>query len=306
LKASAKKASSNKSSTETGEACSLTQVQTFTGSYMAEGEELQSFTAVDVDECRQHCSSMASCVSAYIDSNDMKCMLSNAEPIPLMYRRYGKLPEQEKPEDKHAFIFVARAASHGVYEDQPYAHCENQETGPNGASKALKTSSKMSSKTSSSSKKAAPYTVGEPALYQTSYKGTKCSKKNIVKGPTEFKIGVCQTGDLSGIGADAKSAMFYYEIGSNGGVMSARKFVSKTDCTGDSMMVAITAGCSTVTGQAVEWSYEQHTYDDDDDDSKSSKQVTKKTATAKTANSKSSLKSSSAKSSSKKASKPSK
>ena len=187
-------------------------------------------------------------------------------------------------------------------------HCQPQtESSSKSSSKSsLKTSSSKSSsaKTTTSSKKAAPYTVGEPALYQTSYKGSKCSKKNIVKGPTEFKVGVCQTGDLSGIGADAKSAMFYYEIGSNGGVMSARKFVSKTDCTGDSMMVAITAGCSTVTGQAVEWSYEQHTYDDDDD-SKSSKQVTKKTATAKTAK-KSSLKSSSAKSSSKKASKPSK
>jgi len=56
--------------------------------------------------------------------------------------------------------------------------------------------------------------------------------------------------------------------------------------------VAITAGCSTVTGQAVEWSYEQHTYDDDDD-SKSSTQATTKTTT-KAATSKASAKKASA------------
>jgi hypothetical protein len=145
--------------------------------------------------------------------------------------------------------------------------------------------------------------VGEPALYLTTYKGSKCSKKNIINVPSEFKIGVCQTGDLSVLGDDAKSAYFYYELGNGGGVMSARKFVSKTDCTGDGMMVAINGDCSTVNGRSTEWSYEQHTYDDDDD-SKSSKQVTKKasTATAK----KGSLKSSSIKSSIKKPSKPSK
>ena len=92
---------------------------------MADGEELQSYTAPDVDDCRQNCAAMASCVSAYIDATDMKCYLSNAYPVPLMYRRHDS-PALDHGDERHAFIWVMRAGSHGVYEDQEYATCQNE------------------------------------------------------------------------------------------------------------------------------------------------------------------------------------
>ena len=83
------------------------------------------FLAPDVDDCRQNCAAMASCVSAYIDATDMKCYLSNAYPVPLMYRRHDS-PALDHGSERHAYIWVFRANSHGVYQDQDYATCQNE------------------------------------------------------------------------------------------------------------------------------------------------------------------------------------